>query len=367
MMHAAGLDLSSSQVERLVARTEGWAAGLRLAAMSAARAPDPERFLPSSPGTTARSATTSRRRCSRCSPPRSASSCCARASSTASVAGSADAPPAGRTRAETLERLEHEGALIVGLDRRGRWYRYHGLFSELLGPGSIRRIRAFVPTCALRAGTWLAANGLGARGGTPHRLRGPDGRPRRPARDHWVELVLGGACARHGRARLPPSRRRLRLRVAAAADVPWRRAKYARRSRCSKRLTTPRRRARARGALGARARGDADSARAARRPRRCARRHREPRDRVGPLGGTELRCRRLLAAARPSKPVPRWSARCAARRCWSPRASGGARGRGRHARRAARAARARSPWRGNRWSAGRRMGVRHAGSGALAA
>ena len=45
MLRLAGLDLGPSQVERLVARTEGWAAGLRLAAMSAVRAPDPERFL----------------------------------------------------------------------------------------------------------------------------------------------------------------------------------------------------------------------------------------------------------------------------------------------------------------------------------
>ena len=36
--------LSDGALESLVARTEGWAAGLRLAALSLARDPDPERF-----------------------------------------------------------------------------------------------------------------------------------------------------------------------------------------------------------------------------------------------------------------------------------------------------------------------------------
>ena len=36
--------LSDGALESLVANTEGWAAGLRLAALSLARDPDPERF-----------------------------------------------------------------------------------------------------------------------------------------------------------------------------------------------------------------------------------------------------------------------------------------------------------------------------------
>ena len=36
--------LSDGALESLVARTEGWAAGLRLAALSLARDPDPERL-----------------------------------------------------------------------------------------------------------------------------------------------------------------------------------------------------------------------------------------------------------------------------------------------------------------------------------
>jgi LuxR family maltose regulon positive regulatory protein len=44
LLESAGVRLSDEALESLVARTEGWAAGLRLAALSLARDPDPERF-----------------------------------------------------------------------------------------------------------------------------------------------------------------------------------------------------------------------------------------------------------------------------------------------------------------------------------
>jgi LuxR family transcriptional regulator, maltose regulon positive regulatory protein len=44
LLASAGVELSESALEALVERTEGWAAGLRLAALSLAGHPDPERF-----------------------------------------------------------------------------------------------------------------------------------------------------------------------------------------------------------------------------------------------------------------------------------------------------------------------------------
>jgi len=44
LMDAAGVRLSDGALDSLVATTEGWAAGLRLAALSLARDPDPERL-----------------------------------------------------------------------------------------------------------------------------------------------------------------------------------------------------------------------------------------------------------------------------------------------------------------------------------
>ena len=50
LLEAAGVRLSDGALESLVARTEGWAAGLRLVALSLARHPDPERFAVSFSG-----------------------------------------------------------------------------------------------------------------------------------------------------------------------------------------------------------------------------------------------------------------------------------------------------------------------------
>src|SRR6476646_5312418 len=45
LLASTGIQLSGDQVRRLHERTEGWAAGVRLAALSLARHPDPERFV----------------------------------------------------------------------------------------------------------------------------------------------------------------------------------------------------------------------------------------------------------------------------------------------------------------------------------
>src|SRR6516225_7018992 len=50
LLEAAGVRLSHDALESLVARTEGWAAGLRLAALSLASDPDPERLAASFSG-----------------------------------------------------------------------------------------------------------------------------------------------------------------------------------------------------------------------------------------------------------------------------------------------------------------------------
>ncbi len=52
LLAAAGVGLTDPALARLVDRTEGWAAGLRLAALSLAGHPDPERFAAEFSGST---------------------------------------------------------------------------------------------------------------------------------------------------------------------------------------------------------------------------------------------------------------------------------------------------------------------------
>jgi LuxR family maltose regulon positive regulatory protein len=62
--------------------------------------------------------------------------------------------------AELLESLAGSNLLLVPLDPRRRWYRYHHLFRELLRAELERREPELVAELHARAGVWCEANGL---------------------------------------------------------------------------------------------------------------------------------------------------------------------------------------------------------------
>lgn len=132
LLRSAGVDLGSSDIEELTARTEGWAAALRLAAVSLrGRANQPElvarfgashRFildyvleevlagLPTGTQDFLLRTSILEQLC-------------------ASLCEAVTGEPNGQTR---LEELDRANVLIVPLDDDRRWYRYHALFAELL-------------------------------------------------------------------------------------------------------------------------------------------------------------------------------------------------------------------------------------------
>jgi LuxR family transcriptional regulator, maltose regulon positive regulatory protein len=59
-----------------------------------------------------------------------------------------------------LESLEDSNLLVVSLDRRRAWYRYHRLFRELLRAELERREPGLMPRLHVRAAAWCEANGL---------------------------------------------------------------------------------------------------------------------------------------------------------------------------------------------------------------
>jgi LuxR family transcriptional regulator, maltose regulon positive regulatory protein len=61
---------------------------------------------------------------------------------------------------EMLESLAESNLLLVPLDRRREWYRYHHLFRELLHAELERREQELVGQLHLRAASWYEANGL---------------------------------------------------------------------------------------------------------------------------------------------------------------------------------------------------------------
>ena len=71
-----------------------------------------------------------------------------------------DVTVGGKGSSRVLDRLERRNLLVIPLDRRGEWYRYHHLFRELLHAELMRREPDMVPELHTRAAAWYEANNL---------------------------------------------------------------------------------------------------------------------------------------------------------------------------------------------------------------
>lgn len=163
LTHVMGLDLSAENIAALEARTEGWIAGLQLAAISMQGRTDVAGFISSFTGShrfvidylveeVLRQQSDDTQ------------AFLLRTSILERMCGplcDALAPLPSADGQDTLESLERANLFIVPLDDERRWYRYHHLFGELLrkqlgqslSPGEIAEMH-------LRASQWLEDNGL---------------------------------------------------------------------------------------------------------------------------------------------------------------------------------------------------------------
>ena len=66
----------------------------------------------------------------------------------------------GQGSANVLEQLAHSNLLLVALDRRRQWYRYHHLFRDMLRASSAVVSRRWCPRSTARAAGWFEANRL---------------------------------------------------------------------------------------------------------------------------------------------------------------------------------------------------------------
>ena len=71
-----------------------------------------------------------------------------------------DAVTSGRGSAATLAELERSNLLVVPLDTKRRWYRYHALFADLLESELARAEPDLVAVLHRRASAWYRAEGL---------------------------------------------------------------------------------------------------------------------------------------------------------------------------------------------------------------
>ncbi len=176
LFETAGVGLPGSALALLVDRTEGWAAGLRLAALSLAGHPDPEGFAAQFSGSERtvaeyllaevleRQAEEVRR-------------LLLRTSVLERVNGElADLLTGGSGGERILHELEEAGAFVVALDASRSWFRYHRLFADLLQLQLRRTAPDELPPCM----AWRP-DGM-PRMGTRSR---PSGMPRRRRTGAW--------------------------------------------------------------------------------------------------------------------------------------------------------------------------------------
>jgi LuxR family transcriptional regulator, maltose regulon positive regulatory protein len=156
---ASGIALSETGAEKLHERTEGWAAGLRLAAIALARSDDPERFVTEFSGS---SRTVAEYLLAEMldSQPADVQQLLLRTSLLDRINGELADLLTGRVGSERiLLDLEDANALVVSLDADRTWFRYHHLFADMLRLEARRRLPEDLPVLHRLAATWLREHG----------------------------------------------------------------------------------------------------------------------------------------------------------------------------------------------------------------
>ncbi len=159
LFHASGVTLSDTAFDSLHERTEGWAAGLRLAAISLAAHPDPERFVSEFSGSERTVARYLLAEVLERQPPK-ARDLLLRTSILERVSGPLADSLTGDNGAEAiLQRLEDQNAFVTALDAGRTWFRYHHLFADLLRLELRRIAPTTIPSLHRAAAAWHEQEG----------------------------------------------------------------------------------------------------------------------------------------------------------------------------------------------------------------
>jgi LuxR family transcriptional regulator, maltose regulon positive regulatory protein len=159
LLDASGITLSEAGVALLHQRTEGWVAGLRLAAISLADHPDPERFVAEFSGSERTVAEYLLAEMLERQPD-DVKDLLLRTSLLDRVNGELADLLTGRPGSERiLLELEDANAFVVSLDPERTWFRYHHLFADLLRLELRRALPEEVPELHRRAAEWFTGHG----------------------------------------------------------------------------------------------------------------------------------------------------------------------------------------------------------------
>jgi len=159
LLDASGIGLSDAGVALLHQRTEGWAAGLRLAAISLAGHPEPERFVTEFSGSDRTVAEYLLAEMLERQPP-DVQDLLLRTSLLDRVNGELADLLTGRPGSEPiLLSLEDANAFVVSLNPERTWFRYHHLFADLLRLELRRTLPAEITALHRGAAGWFTRHG----------------------------------------------------------------------------------------------------------------------------------------------------------------------------------------------------------------
>ena len=192
LLDASGIALSEAGAALLHQRTEGWAAGLRLAAISLAGHPDPERFVAEFSGSDRTVAEyliaemLERQ-------PADVQDLLLRTSLLDRVNGELADLLTGRAGSEQiLLSLEDANAFVVSLNPERTWFRYHHLFADLLRLELRRTLPEEVPALHRRAAGWFTLHGQVVNAIRHTQAAGDWADAARLLADHSFSLTLDG-------------------------------------------------------------------------------------------------------------------------------------------------------------------------------
>ena len=156
---ALRVELAPDDVARLVIRTEGWAAGLYLAALSLRGRADAAELIGSFAGDDRHIVDYLSTEVLAGQPPEIREFLLRTAVLGRLCGPLCDAVTGGRDSAAVLERIERDNLFLVPLDTTREWYRYHHLFGELLRHELRRSHPDWAVTLHRRAHEWHRAEG----------------------------------------------------------------------------------------------------------------------------------------------------------------------------------------------------------------
>ena len=155
-----GLQLSDSDISRLDQRTEGWIAGLQMAALSMQQKEDVHAFLDEFSGSHRYILDYLIEEVLSQQPPRVMDFLLKTSILDRLTASLCDTVAGGKDSQEILAKLEKSNTFLYSLDDEQRWFSYHPLFGDLLRKHLATTRAAAIPELHTRASRWFESNGF---------------------------------------------------------------------------------------------------------------------------------------------------------------------------------------------------------------